>query len=57
MLDEINEFTWPGFDLRAIKGDDRVDYGFFPPKLFAQLIEKFGELHDGANVARILRDK
>jgi hypothetical protein len=26
ILDELNEFAWPGFDLRPIKGDDsRVD--------------------------------
>jgi mRNA-degrading endonuclease toxin of MazEF toxin-antitoxin module len=44
ILDEINEFGWPGFDLRPIKGDDvRIDYGFLPPRLFRRLIEKFAE--------------
>lgn len=38
IIDEINSFTWPGFDLRPIKGEtDRFDYGFLPPKLFEQI--------------------
>jgi hypothetical protein len=39
ILDEINEFVWPGFDLRPIPGaGDRIDYGFLPPRLFDQLL-------------------
>ena len=39
VLDEINQFVWPGFDLRPIRGrNGRVDYGFLPPKLFARLV-------------------
>ena len=41
MLDEVNEFAWPGFDLRPLPGSrDRFDYGFLPPKLFGQLMTK-----------------
>ena len=39
VLDEINQFVWPGFDLRPIRGrNGRIDYGFLPPKLFARLV-------------------
>jgi mRNA-degrading endonuclease toxin of MazEF toxin-antitoxin module len=39
VLDEINQFAWPGFDLRPIRGrGGRIDYGFLPPKLFARLV-------------------
>jgi hypothetical protein len=57
ILDELNEFVWPGFDLRPIKGDDsRIDYGLLPPKLFDRLIEKFVELREQGNVAQTSRD-
>ena len=39
VLDEINQFVWPGFDLRPIRGrNGRIDYGLLPPKLFARLV-------------------
>jgi mRNA-degrading endonuclease toxin of MazEF toxin-antitoxin module len=39
VLDEINQFAWPGFDLRPIRGrSGRIDYGFLPPKLFARVV-------------------
>jgi hypothetical protein len=39
MLDEMNTFAWPGFDLRPInRQSDRFDYGFLPPRLFADLV-------------------
>lgn len=39
VLEEINQFTWPGFDLRPIRGrGGRIDYGFLPPKLFARVV-------------------
>lgn len=58
ILDELNVFTWPGYDLRPLKDrDGRIDYGFLPPKLFASLIEKFTELDRAAKVDRTLRDE
>lgn len=58
VLDEINEFMWPGFDLRPVKGDDsRVEYGLLPPKLFDRLIEKFTELQASENVTHVSRDE
>lgn len=41
ILDEINEFTWPGFDLRPVtSARDSFAYGFLPPRLFESLMAK-----------------
>lgn len=38
ILSEVNQFTWPGYDLRPVPGDeDRNEYGFLPPKLFEKI--------------------
>jgi hypothetical protein len=56
--DEVNVFTWPGFDLRPIKrGETRVDYGRLPPRFFDQLIVKFTELRARGKVAAASRDE
>ena len=40
-LDELNRFTWPGYDLRAIPGSPRrYDYGMLPRALFERLRER-----------------
>ena len=58
ILEEINIFTWPGFDLRPIKkSDSRVDYGLLPPKLFERLIEKFRELRAQGKIEAASRDE
>ena len=49
VVDDLNVFQWPGFDLRPIPGSrDRYDYGFVPPRFFeaikARLIERRREL-------------
>jgi hypothetical protein len=37
-LDELNRFSWPGYDLRAIPGQPgRYDYGMLPQPLFEAL--------------------
>ena len=37
-VDELNSFTWPGFDLRPIPGQGRrVAYGMLPRDLFEDL--------------------
>ncbi len=57
ILDELNVFTWPGYDLRPIRrGDPSVAYGFLPPKFFDSLIAKFTELSDRDEVERTSRD-
>jgi hypothetical protein len=43
ILDEVNQFTWPGCDLRPVPGSKtRYDFGFLPPKLFEKI--KYGIL-------------
>jgi hypothetical protein len=38
ILDEVNQFIWPGYDLRPIPGQQRdIAYGFLPPRLFDQI--------------------
>lgn len=57
ILDELNIFTWPGFDLRPAKDrGGRIDYGFLPPKFFERLIDKFSDLHRQGKVHPSSRD-
>jgi PemK-like, MazF-like toxin of type II toxin-antitoxin system len=44
VLDEVNEFTWPGFDLRPVPGRDSIAYGFLPPRLFNALTARLAEV-------------
>lgn len=45
ILDEVNEFIWPGYDLRPIPPSrDRFEYGFLPPLLFDNLMAKLGRV-------------
>jgi hypothetical protein len=45
ILDDFNEFLWPGYDLRPIPGKTgKYDYGFLPPALFKQIATKIIEL-------------
>jgi hypothetical protein len=58
VLNEFNVFTWPGYDLRPIRGKEgRVDYGFLPPRFFDQLIARIQELEKEGDVARTPRDE
>jgi hypothetical protein len=57
IVDELNVFAWPGYDLRPIsRYVDRVEYGFLPPKLFDQVINKFSELYAKHEVSETSRD-
>jgi hypothetical protein len=45
ICDEVNEFAWPGFDLRSIPGSPgRYHHGFLPPGLFRQVTARIAEL-------------
>jgi mRNA-degrading endonuclease toxin of MazEF toxin-antitoxin module len=38
ILDEVNQFVWPGYDLRPVPGrQGGITYGFLPPRLFDQI--------------------
>ena len=43
MLDEGNDFIWPGPDLRSTPGQglDSVAYGFLPPRVFQAVRQRF----------------
>jgi hypothetical protein len=57
VLDEFNEFAWPGFDLRSIPGKpSRYDYGFLPPALFAKIIARVLELRREGKADTFSRD-
>lgn len=47
VITEVNEFTWPGPDLRPVPQDaGRFDYGLLPPGLFRQIrdrLKAYGE--------------
>jgi len=57
VLDEVNQFTWPGFDLRPVPGNKkRFAYGFIPPKLFDQIVKRILTRATARGVAAIPRD-
>ena len=57
ILNEFNEFAWPGFDLRSVPGKpSRFDYGFLPPALFSKIIERVMELLRTDKAVSSLRD-
>lgn len=38
ILDEVNQWVWPGYDLRPIAGKQgEIAYGFLPPRLFEHI--------------------
>jgi len=43
VVSEINRFVWPGPDLRPVSAAEpgRFEYGFLPPGLFRQVLERF----------------
>ena len=57
MLNESNEFTWPGPDLRKIAShsDERFDYGFLPPRFFENIRQAFLKLDKSRQAIRIKR--
>ena len=57
VLDEFNEFVWPGFDLRPVPGKPaRYDYGFLPPALFAIVLARILELRQSGIALASSRD-
>lgn len=57
-FDEINEFEWPGFDLRQIPGRrGSFAYGVLPPTFYARLVACLKERRARRQVAAIVRDE
>ena len=56
ILDEVNEFTWPGYDIRPMPGSASFSYGFIPPKLDDVVITRLLELAAARRVAEVPRD-
>jgi hypothetical protein len=57
ILDEINDFLWPGYDLRPVPNSDpaRVDYGVLPPRFFDAVRTAFLALARERRVRRVPR--
>lgn len=56
---EVNEFYWPGTDLKAVSSKDpsRVHYGVLPPKLFKQIKLKIQFLSKGRRLKTVARSE
>jgi hypothetical protein len=57
VLDEVNDFLWPGFDLRPVPGStpSRVDYGVLPPRFFERVRDAFVALYRQRRVKLVPR--
>lgn len=57
VLDEFNEFIWPGPDLRFLpgKGPESAVYGFLPPKLLRIVRDRFLTAIRTKKAARVRR--
>ena len=57
VLDEINDFLWPGYDLRSVpgRGPKAVEYGHLPPKFFDTVRTAFLALATTRRVKRVPR--
>jgi hypothetical protein len=51
VVNEGNEFLWPGYDLRKVPEADRYDYGFLPPGFFKQVMAAFTACHKAGKAA------
>lgn len=57
IINEVNQFTWPGFDLRPIHTKNGQQYyGFIPPKLFGNIKNKLLNLTAKQRLLVTLRD-
>jgi hypothetical protein len=57
VVDEVNDFVWPGYDLRPIPGaPHRIDYGFLPPRLFRSIVTRARDLWRQGHGKAAIRD-
>lgn len=58
VLDDVNVFSWPGYDLRQVPGQaGRYDYGFLPPRFFEILVRRFAQLRQAGGIEATSRDE
>ncbi len=57
VADEVNQFVWPGPDLRPVSRSepDRFDYGFLPEDVFAELRDKIVAVYQDRQLRVISR--
>jgi len=41
VVSEGDQFVWPGYDLRKVRGTDRYEYGYLPPRFFNEVLASF----------------
>ena len=46
VIDEGNEFVWPGYDLRKAPKTDQYEFGFLPPRFFNKVLAAFEAFHE-----------
>lgn len=57
VTDEVNQFLWPGFDLRPVpRRGGRFDYGFIPPRLFDRIVAAILQRAAAGRVGVVGRD-
>ncbi len=57
VLDEVNRFVWPGYDIRPVPGSkDRLAYGFIPPRIYDNVIARILALAAARRVVEISRN-
>jgi mRNA-degrading endonuclease toxin of MazEF toxin-antitoxin module len=57
VVDEVNEFAWPGFDLRPVAGSrDVYAYGLLPPRFFDAIMTKIVAVWSGGQGTTTPRD-
>lgn len=44
ILSEVNDFTWPGFDIRIVGNSGSPYYGPLPPSLFNEVIRRLRDI-------------
>ena len=59
VVTELNDFLWPGPDLRPIPGISprRFDYGMLPPRFFNHLREQILQAFRRRSLARVTRSE
>jgi hypothetical protein len=55
-LDELNVFSWPGYDLRPVPGTDWIDYGPLPQPLFERIRRGVLALNRARRIRQVDRD-